>query len=64
MDPVYLGKVYRALTLFIIDDMRPFNLVEGSGFKKFIKAIDPRLTMCDRKAIKNRYMKEIYLETK
>lgn len=64
MDPAQLGKIYKALTLFLVTDTRPFSLVEGDGFATFMKTIDSRIPLPSRKVLKERYLPEIFLELK
>ena len=41
-------KFDNAVLDFIIEDLRPFNAVSGTGFKKLISVANPRLTVKDR----------------
>jgi hypothetical protein len=45
---------------FIIKDMRPLATVEGSGFKKLIASVDPRLTVKHRSTYTREKLPVIY----
>ena len=42
--PLSTHGVMHALCMFIAKDMRPLHLVEGAGFRAFVKALDPGST--------------------
>ncbi|XP_056116949.1 E3 SUMO-protein ligase ZBED1-like [Rhinichthys klamathensis goyatoka] len=45
------------LTRFICKDMRPINITQGSGFKDFIRELEPRYTVPSRATITDRVVK-------
>ena len=48
------------MTEFLLEDMKPLNLVEGPGFFKFLKVLKPKMSKPCRKTIKNTYMAPLY----
>lgn len=44
---------------FIVEDLRPFNAVSGSGFKKLISVANPRLTVKDRRTYAKKLPKRL-----
>ena len=59
-----IDKIYRAPTLFLILDMRPFALVKGEGFRNFLKVIDARFDLPSRKVFRQKYFPDIVNEVK
>ncbi|KAH8304833.1 hypothetical protein KR059_011218, partial [Drosophila kikkawai] len=49
---------------YITTDMRPFSVVEDTGFRDMLKAFDPRYKLPCRKTLKNVIMVEQYVEKK
>ena len=66
MDPAQLGKIYKALTLFLVTDTRPFSLFEGDGFATFMKTIDSRVAFLSHleKFLKNAIFLKYFLNWK
>ena len=48
------------MTSFLIQDMRPFNLIEGQGFIDFVKVLEPKIVIPSKKTLKNKYLEPIY----
>ena len=46
-NPEYTRRL-RALCLFVAKDMRPLHVVEGEGFRGFVKQLDARFTLLTR----------------
>jgi len=40
----------------IAQDLQPLSVVEDSGFREFIKALDPRYTLPSRSQIRNKLL--------
>lgn len=49
--------ITKKVTEFICKDMRPVNILQGDGFKEFIREIEPRYTIPSRGTITNRIVK-------
>lgn len=48
-----LFRIHRALAGFLIRDMRPFNLIEGEGFRAFLNTICPQYQVSICNNVKN-----------
>lgn len=56
-------KITDTLTRFICKDMRPINISQGSGFKDFVRELEPRYEVPSRATISDRIVK-LYDATK
>ena len=67
----YMGKPYtpqsararsinRGLAEFIVRDQRPVSLIEGDGFRDFVKLLDPRYEVISRNTCMERYIVPLY----
>lgn len=50
--------------LFIAKDMRPINIVEGDGFKKFVATLDPKYQLPSRQTITKSIIPRLTEDTK
>jgi hypothetical protein len=48
-----MKELHLAATEWIVLDSLPFNMLQGEGFKRFIKKIDPKFRIPNNKTIKN-----------
>ncbi|XP_044570347.1 E3 SUMO-protein ligase ZBED1-like [Drosophila ananassae] len=53
-----------ALAVLVSADMQPFSIVEDSGFREFVRVLDPRYTLPSRKTLQHVYMKNIFEDLK
>jgi hypothetical protein len=52
----------KAVIQFIVQDMRPFSVVEGKGFERLIHVADPRLTVKHRTTYSREKLPRLYEE--
>lgn len=57
-------KYNKALAYSIAVDMLPYSIVEKQGFQHFVRCLQPGYEMPSRKTITEKYVPELYLETK
>ncbi|XP_036322308.1 zinc finger BED domain-containing protein 4-like [Rhagoletis pomonella] len=53
-----------ALASLIGEGMQPFNLVEDTSFRNFVKVLDPRYVLPSKNTLKNVFVKNMYDEKK
>ena len=53
-------KLNRKLVRMIAMDMRPINIVTGTGFKEFVQELDPRYVLPTRKTISEKLLPSAY----
>nr|XP_017025172.1 E3 SUMO-protein ligase ZBED1-like [Drosophila kikkawai] len=56
------AELDRVVMRYITTDMRPYSVVEDTGFREMLKAFDPRYKLPSRKTLKNVIMEEQYAE--
>ncbi|XP_058983790.1 E3 SUMO-protein ligase ZBED1-like [Musca domestica] len=54
----------KALMSLIATDVQPFSVVEDTGFRDFVRCLDPRYVLPSRNTLKNVLMVNMYNETK
>ena len=65
----FLGKektnlIYKAITKYIVSDMRPFYTIETNAFKELLKSIEPRLIPPNTRTLKDNSFEPLYLDLK
>lgn len=58
------GDITRSIGVFIAKDMRPFSVLENSGFVNMIGALDPKYDMPRRSHFSEKVIPKLYDETK
>ena len=56
--------ITNAILTFIVEDLRPFSVVENSGFKNLVNVLEPRYTIPSRQYFSDRAMPELYQSVK
>ena len=52
--------INRGLAEFLVRDQRPISLIEGDGFRDFVKLLDPRYEVISRNTCLERYVVPLY----
>jgi len=53
-----------AIAQFIIKDLRPFSVVENSGFKNMVQILEPKYTLPSRQHFSDKMVPDIYEDVK
>ena len=59
-----LEAINKAIAMFLTVDLKPISVIDGSGFKHFLKVLDPRYQPISRPHLTDNYIWPLYHETK
>lgn len=62
--PVRQSKVDEELVKMIALDLQPFSVVDDTGFRRLLKALDPSYVLPNRKTISNTLVPQLYSKIK
>lgn len=57
-------EITEPVAVFICKDLRPYSVVENSGFKKMVSTLEPRYTIPTRKHMTEVAVLKLYTEVK